>query len=83
MQARNSLHFYSTKIYSAGMSVSEISSEYGIAKSTINVKDVKEIKAAIMRIYKANKDIYGAPRIHYILATEGFAVIEKSSKKND
>ena len=30
----------------SGMSVSEISSEYGIAKSTINgwIKDVKEIK---------------------------------------
>ena len=34
----------------------------------------KELKAAIMRIYKANKGIYGAPRIHYILGTEGFTV---------
>lgn len=33
-------------LFKSGMSVSEISSEYGIAKSTINgwVKDVKEIK---------------------------------------
>ena len=33
-------------LYKSGMSLSEISSEYGIAKSTINgwIKDVKEIK---------------------------------------
>ena len=33
-------------LFKSGMSVSEISSEYGIAKSTINgwIKDVKEIK---------------------------------------
>ena len=33
-------------LFKLGMSVSEISSEYGIAKSTINgwIKDVKEIK---------------------------------------
>lgn len=50
------------------MSLAELSSEYGIAKSTINgwIKDVKEIKStrevenedlkvAIIRIYKANK----------------------------
>lgn len=32
------------------------------------------LKAAIIRIYKVNKGIYGAPRIHYILGTEGFNV---------
>ncbi|MGM9934615.1 MAG: transposase [Clostridium sp.] len=33
-------------LYKSGMSLSEISGEYGIAKSTINgwIKDVKEIK---------------------------------------
>ena len=33
-------------LFKSGMSVSEICSEYGIAKSTINgwIKDVKEIK---------------------------------------
>ena len=34
----------------------------------------EELKAAISRIYKANKGIYGAPRIHHILVTEGFNV---------
>ena len=33
----------------------------------------EELKSAIIRIYKANKGIYdGAPRIHHILAREGF-----------
>ncbi|WP_407717507.1 IS3 family transposase [Inconstantimicrobium porci] len=93
-------------LYKSGMTLSEISSEYGIAKSTINgwIKDVKEIKvdendvmtlkevkelkkemarikeeneelkSAIIRIYKANKGIYGAPRIHHILKLKGFNV---------
>lgn len=34
----------------------------------------EELKAAIIRIYESNKCIYGAPRIHYILSTEGFTV---------
>ena len=34
----------------------------------------EELKAAIIKIYKANKGIYGAPRIHHILSTEGFNV---------
>lgn len=34
----------------------------------------RDLKAAIIRIYKANKCIYGAPRIHYILSKEGFNV---------
>lgn len=34
------------ELYKSGMSLSEISSEYGIGRSTINgwIKDVKEIK---------------------------------------
>ena len=34
----------------------------------------EELKSAIKRIYKENKGIYGAPRIHYILCIEGFNV---------
>lgn len=34
----------------------------------------EELKSAIERIYKDNKGIYGAPRIHYILGIEGFNV---------
>ena len=34
----------------------------------------EELKSAIKRIYKENKGIYGAPRIHHILAIEGFNV---------
>ena len=34
----------------------------------------EELKSAIKRIYKENKGIYGAPRIHYILGIEGFNV---------
>ena len=56
----------------------------GVARSTYyksfnktkSVREVEneELKAAIIRIYKANKGIYGAPRIHHILTTEGFNV---------
>ena len=34
----------------------------------------EELKAAIIRIYKANKGIYGDLMIHHILGTEGFNV---------
>ena len=34
----------------------------------------EELNSAIKRIYKENKCIYGAPRIHYILGIEGFNV---------
>ena len=56
----------------------------GVARSTYyksfdKTKSAREIeneklKVAIIRIYKANKGIYGAPRIHHILVTEGFNV---------
>ena len=42
-------------------------------KSAIELEN-EELKSAIKRIYKENKCIYGAPRIHYILAIEGFNV---------
>lgn len=34
----------------------------------------EELKSAIIKIYKENKGIYGAPRIHHILNIEGFNV---------
>ncbi|MGU8806692.1 IS3 family transposase [Clostridium perfringens] len=34
----------------------------------------EELKSAIKKIYKENKGIYGAPRIHHILGIEGFNV---------
>lgn len=48
-------------------------------KSLDKTKSIRKLenealKAAIIRIYKANKGIYGAPRIHHILGTEGFNV---------
>ena len=42
-------------------------------KSTREVEN-EELKAAIIRIYKANKGIYRSPSIHHILSTEGFTV---------
>ncbi len=42
-------------------------------KSTRELEN-EELKSAIKRIYKENKGIYGAPRIHYILGIEGFNV---------
>ena len=41
------------------------------AKSLRQIEN-KELKSAIIRIYKANKGIYGAPRINHILAREAF-----------
>ena len=56
----------------------------GIARSTYyksfnktksaREQENEELKTAIITIYKANKGIYGAPRIHHILCTEGFNV---------
>lgn len=34
----------------------------------------EKLEVAIKRIYNENKGIYGAPRIHHILSTEGFKV---------
>lgn len=63
----------------------------GVARSTYyksfdktkSVREVEneELKAAIIRIYKANKGIYGAPRIHHILGTEGFNVSLKKVQR--
>ncbi|WP_431732445.1 IS3 family transposase [Clostridium botulinum] len=56
----------------------------GVARSTYyksfdKTKSAREVeneglKSAIKRIYKENKGIYGAPRIHHILGTQGFNV---------
>ena len=56
----------------------------GVARSTYyksldKTKSIRKLenealKVAIIRIYKANKGIYGDPRIHHILGTEGFNV---------
>lgn len=56
----------------------------GVARSTYyksfdkikSAREIKndELKAAIIMVYKANKGIYDAPRIHNILGTEDFNV---------
>ena len=63
----------------------------GIARSTYyksfnKIKSAREVeneelKAAIIRIYKSNKWIYGAPRIHHILTTEGLEKVLKRDFK--
>ena len=49
--------------------------------SRINEKN-EILKKAIIRIYKANKDIYGAPRIHHIVGIEGFNISLKRVQRN-
>ena len=49
-------------------------------KSTRELEN-EELKSAIKRIYKENKGIYGAPRIHYILGIEGFNVSLKRVRR--
>lgn len=56
----------------------------GVARSTYyksfdktkSARDIEnnKLKASIKRIYKENKGIYGAPRIHHILGKEGFNI---------
>jgi len=41
----------------------------------------EELNVAIKRIYKDNRWIYGAPRIHHILAIEGFKISLKRVQK--
>ena len=41
---------------------------------SVREKENEKLKMVIKRIYKDNKGLYGAPRIHYILKTEGFKV---------
>ena len=52
------------------------STYYKFLDKTKSIREIEneELKAAIIRIYKANKGIYGAPRIHHILGTKGFNV---------
>ncbi len=50
------------------------STYYKFSDKTKSAREVEndKLKAAILRIYKANKGIYGAPRIHKVLSMEGF-----------
>lgn len=52
------------------------STYYKSLNKTKSLREIEneELKAAIIRIYIANKGMYGVPRIHHILATEGFNV---------
>lgn len=64
--------------------VKTMSTVLGVVRSTyykyfnktksIIVLESEELKDAIKRIYKENKGIYGAPRIHHILCMEGVKV---------
>ena len=56
-----------------GVARSTYYKSFGKTKSKREIEN-EELKAAIIRIYKANKGIYGAPRINHILGTEGFKV---------
>ena len=49
---------------------------YKFLDKTKPVREVEndKLKAAIIRIYKANKGIYGTQRIHKMLSMEGFYV---------
>lgn len=50
------------------------STYYKLLDKTKSLRQIEneELKSDIIRIYKANKGIYGAPRIHHILGREGF-----------
>lgn len=43
------------------------------SKSSREIEN-EELNTAIKRIYKDNRGIYGAPRIHHILGIEGFKI---------
>ena len=53
--------------------IKNINKSFDKTKSARELEN-EELKSAIKRIYKENKGIYGAPRIHHILAIEGFNV---------
>ena len=53
--------------------IKNINKSFDKTKSARELEN-EELKSAIKRIYKENKGIYGAPRIHYILGIEGFNV---------
>ena len=53
--------------------IKNINKSFDKTKSARELEN-EELNSAIKRIYKENKCIYGAPRIHYILGIEGFNV---------
>ena len=53
--------------------IKNINKSFDKTKSARELEN-EELKSAIKRIYKENKGVYGAPRIHYILGIEGFNV---------
>ena len=56
-----------------GVAISTYYKSFEKTKSAREIEN-KKLKVAIIIIYKANKGIYGAPRINHILVTEGFNV---------
>ena len=53
--------------------IKNINKSFDKTKSARELEN-EELNSAIKRIYKENKGIYGAPRIHHILGIEGFNV---------
>ena len=53
--------------------IKNINKSFDKTKSARELENEK-LKSAIRRIYKENKSVYGAPRIHYILGIECFNV---------
>ena len=56
-----------------GVAISTYYKSFDKTKSSREIENEK-LKVAIIRIYKANKGIYGVSRNHHILVTEGFNV---------
>ena len=68
-----SKHDIKTMCTVLGVARSTYYKSFDKTKSTRELEN-EELKSAIKRIYKENKGIYGAPRIHHILGIEGFNV---------
>ena len=68
-----SKHDIKTMCTVLGVARSTYYKSFDKTKSTRELEN-EELKSVIKRIYKENKGIYGAPRIHYILGIEGFNV---------
>ena len=56
-----------------GVARSTYYKSFNKTKSAREVEN-EELKSAIKRIFRDSKGIYGAPRIHHILVSEGFNV---------
>ncbi|WP_353505396.1 IS3 family transposase [Clostridium sp. Marseille-Q2269] len=73
IDSNKSNHDIKTMCTVLGVARSTYYKSFDKTKSARKIEN-EELKSAIKRIYKENKGIYGAPRIHHILATEGFKV---------